>query len=472
MAEHPELGCRLVDVEDGGDGVPALIREFATESDENQVAWRGGHRHVARIERAETPSGMGKELRTDGTVVIAGGLGGLGLHVARWLAGRGVQHLVLIGRRGKETPGASEAAAELERLGARVTIAAVDVTDRDELAAVLSNIPTALPLRGVVHAVMASDPSVFTLQTTERFASVMSPKVRGAENLDALTREADLDFFVLFSSFAGIVGSVGSDTGGYPAANAYLDALAFQRRAIGLTGLSLAWGPWTKETLAERLPPNVRTIRTLSPLHRLLNGGIRTLSPSHGVALLENAVGHAEPLLLPMLFDTRALRKSFLDEVPPLWRTLVERRRRGAQTKGSRWAEELRKFAPHEREEAVRKMVCAEVARVLSMGGESVAKEDRPLKELGLDSLMAVELRNALGRHVGKTLPATLAFDYPTPTSITKYLLGNVLDFGERNTADKLRSSEKYDLENLSRLSEEETIAQFGEEFRALVRDL
>jgi acyl carrier protein len=472
MEEHPELGCTLVDVEGGGEGVEALIQEFAAESDENQVAWRDGHRHVARIEPAETPSGMAKELRTDGTVVIAGGLGTRGLHVARWLAGRGVRHLVLIGRRGEETPGAGEAAAELERLGARVTIAAVDVTNREELAAVLSHIPTALPLRGVVHAVMVSDPSVLTLQNAKRFASVMSPKVRGAENLDALTREADLDFFVLFSSLAGIVGAVGSGTGGFPAANAYLDALAVQRRAIGLTGQSFAWGTWTNETPAERQPSRVSSIQALSPSHRLRNVGIRTLSPSQGVALLENAVGHAEPLLLPLVFDTKALRKSFSDEVPPLWRTLVERRGRGAQTTGSRWAEELREFAPREREEAVRKMVRAEVARVLSIGsGEWVAK-DRPLKELGLDSLRAVELRNALGKRVGKTLSATLAFDYPTATSITTYLLEKVFDFGERSTADKLRSSEQHDLERLSRLSEEETIAQFGEEFKLLLKDL
>jgi NAD(P)-dependent dehydrogenase (short-subunit alcohol dehydrogenase family) len=371
MQEHPELGCRLVDVESGGVGVESVLRELCTGDDETEVAWRSGQRRVARLVRAPAEDRPPRELRTDGTVLITGGLGELGLHVARWFAARGMKHVLLTGRRGKETPGAPEAVAELEGMGARVTVAALDVSDGEALREVLAAIPGELPLRGLVHAARVLDDGVLTGQSAERFSRVMGPKVRGAVHLDAQTREHDLDFFVMFSSASGTFGAAGQ--GPYAAANVFLEALAARRRAEGLPGQSLAMGR-----------------------------------------------SEAQLVLVPMRLS--AVRKAFADAIPPLWRALVQPSRRLAQAKRGGWAEELRELSPAEREAAVLKTVRAEVARVLSMGSAEAVAKDRVLKELGFDSLMAVELRNALGKRVGKTLPATLVFDYPTPFAIAKYL--------------------------------------------------
>jgi acyl carrier protein len=167
-----------------------------------------------------------------------------------------------------------------------------------------------------------------------------------------------------------------------------------------------------------------------------------------------------------------AMRKGFVDGIPPLWRSLVHPLRRLEQAKRGGWAEDLRALSPLEREAMVLKMVRAEVARVLSMSDPEAVAKDRALKELGLDSLMAVELRNALGKRVGKTLPATLAFDHPNTSAITTYLLEMVLGFGEATTKGKSRLSKAQDKERLARLSEDEIVAHFQNEFHDLLKDL
>lgn len=177
-----------------------------------------------------------------GTVLITGGTGALGGHAARWLARAGAEHLLLISRSGLRAPGAGELAAELAGLGAEATVAACDVADREELAAVLASVPEQYPLAGVVHAAGVGDTAVLDTVTVTGLGEVMSAKVAGAVNLDALTGGRPLELFIMFSSIAGVWGSGGQ--GAYSAANAVLDALAEQRRSRGLAGLSVACGPW------------------------------------------------------------------------------------------------------------------------------------------------------------------------------------------------------------------------------------
>ena len=318
------------------------------------------------------------------------------------------------------TPGAAQAVRELESLGARVTVAAVDVSDRDGVRGLLSTLPAALPLHGVVHAAGVLDDGVLSEQSAERFARVLSAKVDGACHLDALTRGADLDFFVLFSSAAGTLGSAGQ--GGYAAANACLDALASRRRAAGLPGQSLAWGLWTDaSSLAAGLASGLDRVQQA----RLARSGLGSTDAVLGMALFEAALLRSEAQLLPVPLALEALRKEFGEWVPPLWRELIKAPQR-ASARRSSWAGELASLAEKDRPAAVLKLVRGEVARVLSLDAGAVQAE-RPLKELGLDSLMAVELRNGLSRRAGATLPATLAFDYPTSVAIAQYLIEKVL---------------------------------------------
>ena len=246
------------------------------------------------------------------------------------MRGQGVKHLVLTGRRGIDTAGASEAVSELEGLGSKVTVAALDVADRDSMAALLASLPADLPLRGVVHSAGVLDDGVLQAQSAERFRRVMSPKVMGASHLDALTRKADLDFFVMFSSATGTFGTGGQ--GSYAAANVFLDALASHRQALGLVGQSLAWGLWTDSAGA---PAGMAIRMDDTQCATFIRRGFKPLSPVGGITLLDAVLGRAEAQLVLVPIDPSVAKVAFGNSVPPIWRTLVkvpgetERARRG-----------------------------------------------------------------------------------------------------------------------------------------------
>ena len=415
MQEHPELACRLVDLLPGPASVDALVRELVAQDGEDQVAWRADGRFVARLLRAQAPAVQPPlTLPVRGTVLVTGGLGALGRHVAHWLAAGGVPHLLLTSRRGSDTPGCAETIAQLEALGARVTVAAVDVADRLALQALLQAIPADLPLRGVVHTAGVLADGVLASQSRERFARVLSPKVDGAWNLHELTAGCELEFFVLFSSLAGLLGSAGQAN--YAAANSFLDALALHRRALGLPAQSLAWGAWSEGGMAAALDAAQQA--------RWARQGMGVLAPAQGIAMLERALQLPDALLGLVSLDLRALSRALGAKVPPAWRALVRAPSTPVSTAApGAWAARLA-AQPLERQlEEVRTAIQTEVSRVLSLGASSAVPLNRPLQELGLDSLMAVELRNALAQRVGAPLPATLAFDYPTIEALTHWLL-------------------------------------------------
>ena len=421
MQEHPELQCTLIDL-DAADSARTLVPLLCTgdEDKESQVAVHQGQRYGARLVRAAAlPAAPEQSLRMAGTVLITGGLGALGNATARWLASQGVAHLVLVGRRGLATPGASAQVAALEAMGAQVTIAAVDVAERDQLAAVLAAIPAAYPLRGVVHAAGVLADGLLANQTAESIAHVLSPKLQGTWNLHALTQGADLALFVLFSSAAGTLGSAGQ--GGYAAASAFVDALAAHRRARGQVAQSLAFGPWAEAGMAARLPE----------LHkeRLAQRGLRSLSTDQGVALLAAALARPEAQLLLAALDLAALNRDRSARGTALWETLIPapRLQPGAGSATS-WAKELLALPSAQRLPALIERVQKEVARVLALSSIQAVPAERPFQELGLDSLMAVELRNLLGQRAGLALPATLVFDHPTPHAVAVYLLAKLLD--------------------------------------------
>ncbi|MFE1802240.1 SDR family NAD(P)-dependent oxidoreductase [Streptomyces sp. NPDC059517] len=338
---------------------------------------------------------------TGRTVLITGGTGALGAAVARHLVTRhGVRRLLLVGRRGPEAPGAAELVAELAAAGAEAEVAACDAADRDALAALLEG----RAVGGVVHAAGVLDDGVIPSLTPERVDRVLSPKADAAWHLHELTRDLDLTAFVLFSSVAGVLGSPGQ--GNYGAGNAFLDTLARHRHAEGLPALSLAWGPWAGEGMADGLD----------------QGGMITLAPAEGLALLDAATVIAEPALVPVRFDPAAF-----DTPPPLLRGIVRGRPRRVLADGAPAADLLlRRLAELTDEERIAELtgiVRSQGAAVLRHGGADAVDPDRTFRDLGFDSLTAIELRNLLSSVTGLRLPATLVFDYPTPVDLAQHLL-------------------------------------------------
>jgi acyl transferase domain-containing protein/acyl carrier protein len=379
---------------------------LAVGAGEPQAVVRGGEVFVPRLARLASQPGT-----VDGTVLITGGTGGLGRLLARHLVTHhGVRNLVLVSRRGT----APELAEELTELGATVTVAACDVADREAFAALLSDIPD---LTGVVHAAGVLDDGVLDTLTPERLATVLRAKVDAAVNLHELT--ADLSLFALFSSAAGVFGSAGQAN--YAAANAVLDALAQQRRAAGLPAVSMAWGMWDS---------GMRDHLDTADLARLSRAGFGTLSTEDGLALFDAAIAADRALTVPVKLDLAGLRKSGTD-IPPLLRGLVRApARRAASGGGDGLPGRLARLGEPEQRALLLDLVREHVAAVLGHSSPDSVTGAQAFKELGFDSLTAVELRNRLNTATGLRLPATLVFDYPSPLAVVDHLRAELAPAG------------------------------------------
>ncbi|NVB36497.1 SDR family NAD(P)-dependent oxidoreductase [Pseudenhygromyxa sp. WMMC2535] len=376
-----------------------------------------------------------RALNPQGTVMLTGGLGALGARLARHLVDvHGVQRLLLVSRRGEDSPEAGRTRAALELAGATVEIAACDVSDRAQLQALLDSVPAEHPLTAIYHTAGVLDDGTLPSLTPERLAKVFKPKVDAGLVLDALTRELPLAEFVLFSSIVGVMGNAGQAS--YAAANAFLDALASHRQARGGVAQALAWGPWGGEGMAARLSDADRA--------RMRRRGMIPLAPDEGMSLLDNALVRHEAALVPVHLDTSAL--STHDEQPPtMLRGMVRaapRRRAATQSSGAGAAgaavstleQRLASVPASERERTLLDIIRSEIAAVLDLSRPESLGPDRPLKDLGLDSLVAVELRNRLQTVTGLRLPSTLLFDYPTPGALTGMISGE-LDFDDANAS-------------------------------------
>ncbi|MFJ2008598.1 type I polyketide synthase, partial [Streptomyces chartreusis] len=395
---------------------PALTAAVA--SGEVQVAVRSGELVAPRLRRA-TP-GEGAVLWGAGPVLVTGGTGGLGAVVARHLvAEHGVRSLVLVSRRGESAAGAGELRAELEAAGASVTVAACDVSDRSALASLLTEVGE---LSGVVHTAGVLDDVTVEGLTADRLHSVLRPKVDAAWHLHELTRDMELGAFVLYSSIAGLLGTAGQAN--YAAGNAFLDALAAHRRAAGLPATSLAWGLWEETS-------SITGHLAEADLRRLARSGLLPLATDDAMALFDAAPATGESVLGVTRLDTRAIR-ALGDQVPPLLSGLVRvnRAQRSAatdgapvaRTEGQGLAERLAVLSVTDRERALVDLVRGRVAAVLGHADHTAIDADRPVQELGFDSLTAVELRNQLAGETGLRLPTTLVFDQPTPRALAQYL--------------------------------------------------
>nr|WP_232246482.1 type I polyketide synthase [Kitasatospora mediocidica] len=420
--EHPERWGGLVDVPAVLDGraLERLVGVLAG-SGEDQVAVRASGVFGRRLVRAAAAGAAGRAwVPGAGSVLVTGGTGALGAEVARWLLAAGAEHLVLTSRRGLEAPGAVELQTELEALGGRVTVAACDVADREALAGLLAEFPPT----AVVHAAGVLDDGVLDALTPERFASVLRAKVESAVNLDELTRDLDLSAFVLFSSITGTVGTAGQ--GNYAAANAFLDALAERRRAEGLPATSVAWGPWAGSGMAADGALEARMRR----------GGVPPMAAGLAIAALQRALDLDETSVTVADIDWERFAPGFTASRPsPLVSGLAEVRKTresalaptaGAADSGT-LAGRLAGLAVAERERVLLETVRSAVADVLGHAGADAVEATRAFKELGFDSLTAVELRNRLNAATELRLPTTLIYDYPTPLALAEHLLAELL---------------------------------------------
>jgi polyene macrolide polyketide synthase len=372
-------------------------------------------RHIGKIVLT-----LPRELNPDGTVLITGGTGRLAGALARHLVVKhGVGNLLLVSRRGRESPGAQELESALQALGASVRIDTCDITDRAHLEDVIASISDEHPLCGVLHTAGVIEDGVVESLTCEQVDRVLAPKVAGAVHLHELTEHLDLQMFVLFSSASGVLGGIGQSN--YAAANTFLDALAAHRRARGLPATSMAWGWWAQTSeMTAHMNEADRT--------RMERMGIRAFSVEEGVELFDVAERAAGAITVPLGLDVRALAaRTGVDGPPALLRDLVRvpARRAKALPRGS-LVRELAELSERERANVVLELVLRQVANVVGHSSQQAIEPRLTFKELGFDSLLAVELRNLLADASGLRLPATLIFDYPTPIELAQYLLGEI----------------------------------------------
>ncbi|WP_308356480.1 type I polyketide synthase [Streptomyces sp. ODS05-4] len=361
--------------------------------------------HPVRVTARSRPARP--PLDPEGTVLVTGGTGSLGMLTARHLvAAHGVRHLLLVGRRGPQAPGAAALVAELAESGAQVTVRACDAADPVALAAVLDAVPAAHPLTGVVHTAGVLDDGIVPALTADRLARVLRPKADAALALHHLTRHRPLALFALFSSVAGTFGSAGQ--AGYAAANHTLDALAEHRRRLGLPATSIAWGPWRQDG-------GMTAHLTGADLRRMAGSGFAPLDAAEGLALFDAAVAGDDPVVVAARLDPVALAPAAAPAAP--------RPPAPDGGRGTPLSSRLTAAVPADRTALLLSEVRALAAEVLGHpeGADAIA-EDALLAELGLDSLAAVDLRNHLAAATGLALPATLLFDHPTPRALAAEL--------------------------------------------------
>ncbi|WP_374205781.1 type I polyketide synthase [Crossiella sp. S99.2] len=406
--EHARRWGGLIDLPGNPDeqAVNRLTALLAGAGEEDQLAVRANGILARRL--AHAPRGTTKrEWQPTGTVLVTGGTGAIGAQVARWLARNGADHLVLTSRRGPEAPGALDLAAELGELGAKASIEACDISDREAVRDLLAR----HPVTAIMHVAGVPQATAVTDTTQDELAEVTAVKIAGAAHLAEFA--GDLDAFVLFSSNSGVWGSAGHT--GYAAGNAYLDALAQHRRAHGKPALAVAWGAWADGGMAEG-----------DAGEQLRRRGILEMRPDLAIAALQRAMDEDETTIAIADMDWTKFAPTFTSVRPsPLLGELPEVKALLAEAEpetDSGLAQRLATASPLEQRRALVDLVRTQVAGVLGHDTSEAVDPGRAFRELGFDSLTAVELRNRLTAATGLRLPATLAFDHPTPTVLAEFL--------------------------------------------------
>ncbi|GAA2042501.1 hypothetical protein GCM10009839_51590 [Catenulispora yoronensis] len=430
--EHPDRWGGLIDLPAAWDDrIAHRFCGLLTHVVEDQIAVRGSGILGRRLVRAP----QARQSRTwtpGGTVLITGGTGAIGGHVGRWLTGRGAERIVLTSRSGAEAAGVPELAAALAGSGTDVVVASCDTARRSDVAGVLGRIAAdGPPLSTVIHSAGVLDDGVLDRQSVPRLATTLGAKAAGAAWLDELTRDADLDAFVVFSSAAATFG--GGGQGNYAAANAYLDGLVEKRRAAGLPGLSVAWGPWagggvSQATDAARARLRRNKWEVLMAPELAVRALGQALDNPDDVTVTVIDIDWAQLCTAPAAAELR--QHPMVRDLPDVVRNLANPGGASDSRGGAADGDLVRQLAgllPAEQERTLTDLVRAEAAAVLNYPSAEAVEPDRPFSELGFDSLTSVELRNQVSAATGLRLPATLLFDYPTPTVLAAYLRSEML---------------------------------------------
>ena len=355
----------------------------------------------------------------EGSYLITGGLGALGLQLAKWLANKGAQHLVLTGRR-KPSQKAQQTITQLEQAGVQVSVFLGDIAVKQDAASIVEQVKASLPpLRGVIHSAGVLDDGVLQQMNWERFTKVIAPKVQGAWNLHQLTQELPLDFFVCFSSAASLLGSAGQ--GNYAAANAFLDGLAYHRRALGLPGLSVNWGAWGEGGMASRLADQFQS--------RIRSLGMSSIPPEQGLQILDQLLGQSATLVgvFPVNWSQFATQLPAGMEMPVL-EAFINSQSVAKETQTNKFLAQLKAAKASERPQLMTNYLQGVVGKLLGFPDSQMLDSQLGFFEMGMDSLLALELRNLLQTSLGCTLSATVLFEFSNIQDLTEHLITKIFE--------------------------------------------
>lgn len=467
-AEHPELWGGLVDLDPSNfQQADAHCLEAILNSDgETEVAFRQGQRYVPRlVSSSSSKLQFGTlDLHSDCTYMLAGGLGGLGLNLTEWMVNQGARYLVLVGR-SIPSEYAVKCISKLQNKGVKIVFAQADISQESEIQRVFTDISKSLPpLRGIIHLAGILDDGVLLKQNWERFAKVMNPKVAGAWNLHLLTQDMSLDFFVLFSSIASLIGSPGQ--GNYSAANAFLDALAHHRQLQGLPALSINWSPWGESGMAAGLGKKGE--------NRWTDVGISVISLQQGLQVLEQLLSHSDAQInvLPVNWS------KFLQQIPtsaksPFFSEIVQQL--PLPHPQHKLLEQLTAAPSKQRQIILVNYIQNDLAKVLGRDLSQLPDSQLGFFEMGMDSLMTLELKNRLQTSLGHSLPSTLTYEYPNITALAEYLLKQVLSLETSTVFDSQLKTKNQNqsviLSEIEQLSTNELEALINEELAALIKE-
>jgi len=463
--EYPQMWGGMLDLEPEAtaDEAAMLLAEIEDSQGEDHLAFREGQRYVARLVPSQHRESQGVSLRADGSYLITGGLGSLGLQVAQWLVEQGARHLILTGRRGASTE-AQAAITRMEQAGATILIAQADVSNWEDMVRVIEQAKSSLPpLRGVAHA--AGVPGLQALPDINRetLESILRPKVVGAWILHALTQGMELDFFVGFSSIASVWGSKGQAH--YAAANHFLDVLAHYRQRLGLPALTVNWGPWSGGGMTSE--------ESQTWLTRM---GVEGLQPKPAIAALEYLLGagyiqttvaNVDWSIFKGLYEARGPR-GLLREIAAQPGKAIQQN----SIQESEFLQQLKGAPVKQRQERLIVHLQAQVSKILGFEPSKLPDPQQGFFEMGMDSLMALELKNRLEASLGASLPATLAFEAPTINDLARYLVQEVFSWESPANGQAHRVNGHEDtaaaLSEIEQLTEEEIGASMAQELTEL----